>query len=271
MLPLIGYALWPDGTLKCEEQSLSEPAGVLGSAIGQLARAAPAPRPRGRMMDTMTDSLRDFSQYGEQSIILDFLDNHPGAPHYCVDVGAFDGVTGSNSRALFLRGWSGVLIEPDPRTFAQLASLYAERPNVRCVRKAISDRTGLARMHFTDGPPGTSPEHQWHYAQVNTFRRRFADEYIKNHNYIYRTSWVSVTRLSRVLRRVEAPGNIGFMSIDCEGEDLKILKDLDFRRWRPQLLCIEADDASRGQFRDVLEPQGYRYHAHTVANTFFAP
>jgi hypothetical protein len=82
----------------------------------------------------MTDSLRDFSQNGEQPIILDFFDSHPGARHYCVDAGAFDGVTGSNSRALFLQGWSGVLVEPDPRTFARLASLYADRPDVRCVR-----------------------------------------------------------------------------------------------------------------------------------------
>jgi hypothetical protein len=40
-----------------------------------------------------------------------------GFNEYCVDAGAYDGVVGSNSRARFLNGWRGVVIEPNPRAF----------------------------------------------------------------------------------------------------------------------------------------------------------
>jgi hypothetical protein len=60
------------------------------------------------------------------------------------------------------------------------------------------------------------------------------------------------------------------MSIDCEGEDLAVLRGLDFGRYRPNLLCIECDDGTRGQFSTYLKQYGYEYHARTAANTLFA-
>ena len=211
----------------------------------------------------------DYSQYGEQSIILAYFEMHPQPPRYCVDAGAFDGVTGSNSRALILQGWGGVVIEPDPRTFARLQSLYEDRTDVFCLQRALSDRVGLRRMQFCKGPPGTRREDEWQYAQVNTFSRRFAASYVADHNYRYRASLVLVTTLTRALKRAGAPREIGFMSIDCEMEDLAVIKGLDFACYRPHLLCVECDDASRKLYAGPLASCGYQYHAHTAANTLF--
>jgi FkbM family methyltransferase len=213
---------------------------------------------------------QDFSQHGEQPFILAYFEQHLAAPRYCVDAGAFDGATGSNSRALLLLGWRGLLIEPDPRSFAQLASLYAERPDVVCLRRALSSRPGLRRMHLCQGPPGTDPNIAWHYAQVNTFHRPFAASYMSEHNYRYKPTWVRATTLTNALSFAKAPQDIGFISIDCEGEDLAVLHGLDFSQYRPRLLCIECDDGTRGQFLDYLKQHGYQYHACTQANTLFA-
>lgn len=212
---------------------------------------------------------RDFSQYGEQPLVLSYLQSHPDVPHYCVDAGAFDGVTGSNSRALLLQGWSGLLIEPDPRTFAVLSRLYAERPDVHCLRRALSRRPGLQRMQLCLGPPGTPAEIAWHYAQVNTFHRPFAKTYVDEHNYEYRPIWVRVTTLNRALRRAAAPGEIGFLSVDCEGEDMAVLDGLDFAHYRPHLISVECDDKTRPNFVNYLSAKGYSYYANTVANTLF--
>ena len=48
----------------------------------------------------MFEADRDFSQYGEQQLILTYVRGHPDLPRFSVDAGAFDGVTGSNTRAL---------------------------------------------------------------------------------------------------------------------------------------------------------------------------
>jgi FkbM family methyltransferase len=213
---------------------------------------------------------RDFSQYGEQAIILDFIDKHGGTPRICVDVGAYEGVIGSNSRALFLQGWSGLVIEPDPRSFARLQQLYANRADIKKLRRAISDRTGIRRMQFCNGPPGTAPEDAWKYAQVNTFSIPFSDTYRRDHNYEYKRSWVRVTTIKRALRWAGIdPGNIGFMSVDCEGEDLKIIESLDFVSCRPHLLCIESDNDSRPVFSALVSRFGYSEYGRTAANTIY--
>jgi FkbM family methyltransferase len=217
----------------------------------------------------MSQPNRDFSQHGEQPLLLSYVEDHPDLPRYCVDAGAFDGITGSNSRALLLLGWRGLLIEPDYRTFAHLQKLYADRPDVQCLRFALSHRRGFRRMQLCMGPPGTAPEIAWHYAQVNTFHRPFAESYVAAHNYEYTQAWVRVTTLTQALRNARAPREIGFISIDCEGEDLAVLNGLDFSRYRPHLLCVECDDQSRPRFSDYLRDKGYKYFANTVANTLF--
>jgi FkbM family methyltransferase len=214
--------------------------------------------------------VHDYSQYGEQALIMDYFEKYPNSSRYCVDVGAFDGVTGSNSRALFLSGWNGLVVEPDPRTFARVSSLYEDRPDVFCLRRALSDRFGIRWMQFCKGPRGTPREIEWQYAQVNTFSRLFAKSYVADHNYQYRTSLVRVTTLTRALRWARAPLDIGFMSIDCEGEDLAVLKGLDLTTYRPRLICVECNDETRKIYAGPLEASGYEFYGSTPANSLFA-
>lgn len=214
---------------------------------------------------------RDFSQYGEQRIILDFFSGcSNGFNEYCVDAGAYDGIVGSNSRALFLNGWRGVVIEPNPRTFARLRALYADRPDITCVQRALSDRyRDNVVMKFAIGPEGTPEEDKWKYAQVSTLHDAWAASYEKDFGYLYETLTINVDTLSNILQRVGAPKDIGFLSIDCEGEDINVLRELDLEDFRPLLICVEADDNHRHFYTEIIEPQGYMLHAYTVANTFF--
>jgi FkbM family methyltransferase len=215
---------------------------------------------------------QDFSQYGEQRIILDFFSRcSTGFNNYCVDAGAYDGIIGSNSRALFLNGWRGVAIEPNPRTFTRLKALYADRPEITCVQRALSDtRRDNVVMKFSTGPEGTLEEDKWKYAQVSTLNNAFAASYEKDYGYLYETAEVSTDTLTNILREVRAPKDIGFLSIDCEGEDIKIIKELDLTNFCPLLICIEADDNNRHLFAGIIERQGYTLYAYTVANAFFS-
>ncbi|MCI0723371.1 MAG: FkbM family methyltransferase [Acidobacteria bacterium] len=214
---------------------------------------------------------RDFSQYDEQRIILDFFSHcRRGFNEYCVDAGAYDGIVGSNSRALFLNGWRGVVIEPNPRVFARLRALYANRPDIACMQTALSDRRQeKVAMKFSTGPAGTTEEDKWKYAQVSTLHDAFAASYERDFGYVYETSTVSTDTLTNVLQQARAPKDIGFLCIDCEGEDLKIVRELDLENFRPLLFCVEADDNSRRLFAEIIEPHGYVLHAYTVANAFF--
>ena len=214
---------------------------------------------------------RDYSQHGEQAIIFDYFSLHQtGYSRYCVDAGAYDGAVGSNSRALFLNGWSGLAIEPNPRTFSRLNALYADNQNVTCIQLALSDKVqGGAVMSFSIGPKGVPEEDKWQYAQVSTFDQAFANSYRRDHGYIYEDGLVDVRTLTSVLRDNHAPRDMGFLSVDCEGEDIKIIKELDLSYYRPALICVESDDNNRHVYSQHLTEKYYRYHAHTSGNTFF--
>jgi FkbM family methyltransferase len=74
-------------------------------------------------------------------------------PKTLVDIGAFDGVTISNSRPYTLRGWRAILVEPHPGLYAKLATANEGMDGTTCVNMACSDRPGTPALFFgTDGP-----------------------------------------------------------------------------------------------------------------------
>lgn len=214
---------------------------------------------------------RDYSQHGEQRIILRFFTElKQPYTRYFVDAGAFDGIVGSNSRALFELGWSGMVIEPNPRAFKRLAELYKDEPRVTCVNMALSNHSESGvEMLFSIGPAGIKEEDQWQYGQVSTLHGAFAEEFRRDHGYQYAPSRVDLTTLAELMATHQTPPDLGFLSIDCEGEDLNVLQSFDLNQFRPRLLCVECDDRSRHIYQGYLQGR-YKYYDHTKGNTFFA-
>jgi hypothetical protein len=76
-----------------------------------------------------------FSNFGEEEILerlaRDLLPEGQG--RFAVDIGAGDGVRGSNTYALFRAGWQGLGVEADARRAARLARAYKSLPGVEAV------------------------------------------------------------------------------------------------------------------------------------------
>ena len=71
-----------------------------------------------------------FSYFDEQSVINRYLKNLEIKKGFCVDIAASDGVTMSNTYALFRKGWNGLAVECDSKKFSMLSDAYAEFKNV---------------------------------------------------------------------------------------------------------------------------------------------
>src|SRR2546430_5862290 len=73
-----------------------------------------------------------FSNFGEEQILerlaAELLPD--GQDRTVVDIGAGDGVRGSNTYALFRAGWRGLGVEADARRASRLARAYKSLPNV---------------------------------------------------------------------------------------------------------------------------------------------
>jgi hypothetical protein len=89
---------------------------------------------------SLLDYSRDeYSQSGDDGIIERIFSVVSDRPGVCCEFGAWDGIHLSNTRALVLRGWRGVMIEADSAKFAELQQNYADNSNVICIRSEIDD------------------------------------------------------------------------------------------------------------------------------------
>ncbi|HEX6183856.1 MAG TPA: hypothetical protein VFZ44_08110 [Pyrinomonadaceae bacterium] len=92
-----------------------------------------------------------FSNFDEERMLDGFIRrlDPAGDARVAVDVGAGDGIRGSNTYALFLRGWRGVGFEGDERRARRLARAYRNLEGVEG-RQAIvtpANVVGLLREH----------------------------------------------------------------------------------------------------------------------------
>lgn len=112
-------------------------------------------------------TFRDYSQSGEQAAILEATRELEVGRF--LDLGAGDGESFSNSRALALAGWGGVAVEPAAWAFARLAALYAANDRVEAVSAVVTERErGLVPFLYVEGDhlSSTDPEQAIRWAAV---------------------------------------------------------------------------------------------------------
>lgn len=82
---------------------------------------------------------RNFSRFGEQQIIDEYISilGLDQLNKTAVDIGAGDGIRGSNTYNLFLKGWSGLGIEFDEAKFERLKRAYRGLERVSACRSLV--------------------------------------------------------------------------------------------------------------------------------------
>ena len=89
--------------------------------------------------DILTYRRNVTSEHGEDGIIERIFNIIGEESRWCVELGALNGVHGSNVWSLVQkRGWSGVLIEADKTQFERLQKEYAYYSNAHCIDAYVS-------------------------------------------------------------------------------------------------------------------------------------
>lgn len=179
-----------------------------------------------------------FAQYGQDRYVHRFFERYPPRYRFFVDVGAFDGITHSNTRLLYELGWSGVCIEASPENVELLKGLYADSSRVSIIHSACSDYEGTATLHVATTP--TKPG-----SEVSSLDERQPAEWP---DFSWHEQEVRVSTITRLLQPVHPPG-IDFLSVDVEGEDFKVLKGLDVAVFAPSLIVVEHN---KGRNRTLI-------------------
>jgi FkbM family methyltransferase len=186
-----------------------------------------------------------YSQNKEQEAILKYFGDFKGT---FLDLGANNGEILSNTRALAELGWCGCLVEPSPKVFPKLKKLY-EASKKGCFyvyNCAIGNTNGTAVLHDSGELLRTGDQ-----ALVSTLveieKKRFESVLT------YEPVEVKVFRWKTFLNRLSIK-TFDFVSVDCEGLDLDILKQMDIEALGVKCLCIEwnGNQELKAEFDNIM-------------------
>ena len=198
-----------------------------------------------------------YSQFGEDRH-LQALIGGKGAGT-CVEVGANDGRSGSNSLFFEQRGWECILVEANPEL---CATLRRERTG-QVFECAASAEEGIATLQLAEGENWAD--------QISTICvGKEAERALNRGRVTTRPVQVRTRPLDDILDEAGL-ARIDFITIDVEGHELEVLKGLTLDKWRPTILIIEDNVRFTGRgVRDYLHRQDYvRFH-RTGTNDWYA-
>jgi hypothetical protein len=180
-----------------------------------------------------------FSQVGQDEAIDKILNGKRDG--FFIEVGAYNGVDFSNS-LLFekSRGWTGLLIEANPRAYRELLAKDRKAWNTpACI--SLSDKVDIGVDFLAHGMIG----------KVN------GDSSAKDlaNPYVYKVK-ANCFPLNVMLDAIGV-AHVDMFSLDVEGVELQVLKSIDWSRITVSLLTIEKNGAEAA-IDEFLTSKGYR-------------
>lgn len=183
--------------------------------------------------------MNSYSQNGEDQIIREIFGDQVGT---LLDIGAWDPVSLSNSRALIEAGWSAVLIEPSPKPLAALAREYEGNEQVTVIQAVVAlEALALIKLRITDDAvstaPGSSTDKAW-----------------SGRGGYYGTIWAATLTLPELFNQFGA--GFSFVNIDAEGISVDLARAYLESGASPKCMCVEHD-TRMVELMQVAGPRGY--------------
>jgi FkbM family methyltransferase len=152
-----------------------------------------------------------------------------------LEIGAYDGVTHSNTFMLASKGWVGTYVEPIKEYYEKCKHNHTLHDNVTVVNLAVSDKAGMVTMQKCGELSSISKEtvdfvarHRMPWADEMGVRKPESEE-------------VSCVRLNSLLGMMQVH-HVDLMVIDAENHEWEILKDFDFNLCSVTMFIIELHE-----------------------------
>jgi FkbM family methyltransferase len=185
----------------------------------------------------------------EQELVQEFFsDTRSG---FFVEVGANRPRQASQTWHLEQRGWTGILVEPQP----DLADELRRARSAKVFAAACSSPANAGR-HMPLHVAG---------ALSSLDRERMAPGAVAE-----RIIEVPARTLDDILREARAPAGFDLLSVDVEGHELEVLSGCDLARWRPRLVLLE-DHVGNLEKHRFMKGAGYRLIRRVENNGWYVP
>lgn len=204
---------------------------------------------------------QSHGQFGEDRILQEVFGDR--AEGYCVEIGAYDGRTGSASYPFEKRGWHCLLVEPIP-TLAEQIRKHRACTVVNC---AVSDKEGTASFFVAENVEEMST--------LDLTPDRL--EWIEHVGGAVKEITVRTATLDSLLAEAAFP-EIQFITIDVEGHEMEVLEGFTLEAHRPRIVIIENNSASddpratggNPRVEGHMSEHGYVHFRRTGVNEWYA-
>ncbi len=182
------------------------------------------------------------ANWGLDVIVKDILKNKKRGIY--IDVGCHHPFINNNTFLLYKNGWRGINIDLD---FSSIDMFDYFRPKDINKQKAVSNIKGSADFFFfhNRAPKNTISKNSGKGAKVI---KKIKTDTLNN---IIKDTGLSINR-------------IDFLSIDVEGNELNVLKGLNFKKYKPKVIVLEFIDPSIKEFyenkiENIMKSQIYKF------------
>ena len=232
-----------------------------GIRLNMTARVKPSQATACESQVTL-EHIKNFSMSQDQEdqfLFMTYFGGLCGGTY--VELGGLDGVRFSNSH-LFHHGlgWKGVLIEPNPNSFADLKS---NRPKDDTFNFAVCSKP--SEVTFVDSGAGPVT------GVLEFMTPSFIDQWHKEGG---KQTKIRCEPLSTILEQSSldtAARAIDFLSLDVEGAEFEVLKTVDFDSVDFGVIFYEADEHNPLKNQAMitfLEERGYMFREHKLRSNF---
>jgi FkbM family methyltransferase len=179
-------------------------------------------------------------------------------PGFYIDVGAHDPAIDSVTKAFYDLGWRGINLEP---VVASYQKLERDRPEDVNLQMALGADAEEARFYEVVG------------TGLSTMDGAIALRHARELGFEINNYPVSVDTLTRICEQY-APTDIHFLKIDVEGAEKAVLLGMDFNRFRPWIVLLEATEPNSQvtnfeDWEDLLLQAGYEFVYFDGLNRFY--
>lgn len=204
--------------------------------------------------------MRRYSQNDEQAIIADYFGCEVAT---FMDLGANDGETLSNTRALAMSQWCGVCVDASPQAFERLQRLYADHGCVECFHAAIYSGNGSIVLHESG--------HHFDERDVALLSTVEPDELDRwaGAGEAFKPVRVPAWTVDKLLAHCK-PRRFDLISIDIEGMDLVALQQMDLTLLDCRMLIVEVNDRDPAPYIEHCGKHGLLLQQRNAENLIFA-
>lgn len=174
-----------------------------------------------------------------------------------LDIGAYDGITISNSYFFEEElGWKGLCIEPMPRAFKQL-KFNRSCEVLNCLVGSYNGTASFLEIDAKDFPELAMLSGEQHF--FDEARLAAIESLVAQYHGKYQILPMPIKKLNDILYEHQL-FDIDYLSIDIEGNELDVLSALDFDIFRIHVMTVENNARETNQqIRLFMESKGFRF------------